>query len=294
MADAEHRAAFDGLRLATPRPSARRPCGPRSPRLRYGRAGPAFVLRRCGGGDLRRYAGAADAGRPCDRAHPKLPGGRPCWSTVRGDRSAAGAGKGLDLDLDRMQRQYDRTHGSSPSTFPTTRPGEPAQATFAALIDLCSERGIWLFSDEVIAYSNAIRPGVPQAVDAYERGISLERDVQGGAGWARGSAGSPAGTGLSCSDAPTSTICDLQCLVLGAAGVIALKAREPILAQPCHRRRNLAVLDTFFGDYPELFDGGSPLVAASAALDNHEPLCQPTGRKVEGPAAHRPASTAQS
>ena len=45
---------------------------------------------------------------------------------------------------------------------------------FAALVDLCRRHGIWLFSDEVyrlIEHDPAKR--LPQAVDAYERGVSL-------------------------------------------------------------------------------------------------------------------------
>ena len=50
----------------------------------------------------------------------------------------------------------------------------PSQAVFDALVELCRERGVWLFSDEVyrlLELDEAKR--LPQVADVYERGMSL-------------------------------------------------------------------------------------------------------------------------
>jgi aspartate/methionine/tyrosine aminotransferase len=59
--------------------------------------------------------------------------------------------------------------------FPNNPTGAIAHAeTFAAIVNLCAERGIYLFSDEVyrgLEREDALR--LPQAADIYERGLSL-------------------------------------------------------------------------------------------------------------------------
>jgi len=59
--------------------------------------------------------------------------------------------------------------------FPNNPTGAIAHAdTFAAIVDLCAERGIYLFSDEVyrgLERDDTLR--LPQAADRYERGLSL-------------------------------------------------------------------------------------------------------------------------
>ena len=46
-------------------------------------------------------------------------------------------------------------------------------AIFDALVDICSRRGIWLFSDVVYRLiERDPAPRLPQAVDVYERGIT--------------------------------------------------------------------------------------------------------------------------
>ena len=182
---------------------------------------------------------------------------------MRSDRSAAGAGSGWDLDLDRMREAIRPNTRLISINFPNNPTGSILpQATFAALIDLCRERGIWLFSDEVyrlLERDPARR--LPQAVDVYERGISLNVMSK-----AYGLAGLRIGW-LACRDRTVLLRCERYKHYLSICNAgpsellarIALKAREPILARNrAIVARNLAVLDTFFGDYPELFDWRQP------------------------------------
>lgn len=133
---------------------------------------------------------------------------------------------------------------------------------FDALIALCRQRGIWLFSDEV--YRQIERdPGqrLPPAIDAYERGISL-----GVMSKSYGLPGLRIGW-IACRDQTLlqrmerikhyTSICNAAPCELLAH--IALKAGDKILA----RNRviatdNLALLDAFIAAFPDLFDWRIP------------------------------------
>jgi aspartate/methionine/tyrosine aminotransferase len=130
------------------------------------------------------------------------------------------------------------------------------------LIALCRARGIWLFSDEVyrlIERDSAMR--LPQVADVYERGISLNVMSK-----AYGLPGLRIGW-LACQDTALLQLCERYKHYLSICNAapsemlaeIALKARAPILAR--NRtivRHNVALLDQFFSDFPEVFDWREP------------------------------------
>ncbi|WP_426285568.1 aminotransferase class I/II-fold pyridoxal phosphate-dependent enzyme [Luteibacter sp. E-22] len=136
---------------------------------------------------------------------------------------------------------------------------------FDALVALCREHGIWLFSDEVY---HSLGPSgsthLPQAADVYEKGLSL-----GVMSKAYGLPGLRIGW-IACADRALLqrmerykhylSICNAG--PSEALALIALKARSTILDG--HRKRidrNLATLDDFFARWPDRFqwyrpDGG--------------------------------------
>jgi aspartate/methionine/tyrosine aminotransferase len=168
-----------------------------------------------------------------------------------------------DLDLDLLRAALRPNTRLISINFPNNPTGKIiSRPVFDALVEICRSRGIWLFSDEVyrlIERDPAIR--LPQAVDAYERGISLNVMSK-----AYGLAGLRIGW-LACKDRATLvkferykhylSICNSAPSEVLAR--IALKARDKILQ---HNRKvirdNLAALDIFFGDYQHLFDWREP------------------------------------
>jgi aspartate/methionine/tyrosine aminotransferase len=147
--------------------------------------------------------------------------------------------------------------------FPNNPTGAIAShSAYQGLIELCRQHGIWLFSDEVyrlIDRTPDIR--LPQAVDAYERGISLNVMSK-----AYGLPGLRIGW-LACKDEALLkrferykhylSICNSAPSELLAE--IALKAREPILERNrAITRGNIALLDDFFARFPDRFDWAQP------------------------------------
>lgn len=145
--------------------------------------------------------------------------------------------------------------------FPNNPTGKvPRRETWDALIELARERGLWLLSDEVF---RGLERGeaLPQAVDVYERGLSLNVMSK-----SYGLAGLRLGW-IACRQAGVLerlerikhylTICNPAPSDLLA--VIALKARQQILG----RNRaivadNLLLLERFFAGYPDLFEWHAP------------------------------------
>jgi len=133
---------------------------------------------------------------------------------------------------------------------------------FDALVELCRKHGLWLFSDEVyrpLGVTGA--PQLPQAVDVYERGLSL-----GVMSKAYGLPGLRIGW-LACRD--HNLLVRMERLkhylsICNSApserlAIIALKNRDKILARiQGLMARNLKALDRFFGDYQGLFDWYRP------------------------------------
>jgi aspartate/methionine/tyrosine aminotransferase len=136
------------------------------------------------------------------------------------------------------------------------------RATFHALIDLCRKHGIWLFSDEVyrlIERDEALR--LPQAVDVYERGISLNVMSK-----AYGLPGLRIGW-LACKDRDFLVRCERYKHFLSICNSapsevlarIALKNRDRILSRTRGIvRSNVAASNAFFADFPHLFDWREP------------------------------------
>lgn len=79
------------------------------------------------------------------------------------------------LDLDRVRAALRPNTKLLSINFPHNPTGKILEREkFEGLVDLCRRRGIWLFSDEVyhgIEREASLR--LPQAADAYERGVSL-------------------------------------------------------------------------------------------------------------------------
>jgi aspartate/methionine/tyrosine aminotransferase len=167
----------------------------------------------------------------------------------------------LDLDLIRSALRPNTKLISI--NFPNNPTGKIIpRDTLDELVDLCRQRGIWLFSDEVyrlIERDSARR--LPQVADIYERGISLNVMSK-----AYGLPGLRIGW-LACQDRAALlrfehykhylSICNSGPSELLA--IIALKARDRILAR--NRKivdDNLALLNSFFTDYRHLFQWREP------------------------------------
>ena len=168
-----------------------------------------------------------------------------------------------DLDVDLLRAALRPNTKLISINFPNNPTGKIIpRAVFDAIVDICRSRGIWLFSDEVyrlIERDPSLR--LPQAADAYERGVSLNVMSK-----AYGLAGLRIGW-LACKDRATLvrfehykhflSICNSAPSEVLAR--IALRARQKILDRNRRViRDNLAVLDQFFADYRDLFDWREP------------------------------------
>lgn len=167
------------------------------------------------------------------------------------------------LDLDKVRAALRPNTKLISINFPNNPTGAiPSQEIFAALVELCRERGIWLFSDEVYRLIEH-RPDarIPQVADVYERGVSLNvmSKSYGLPGLRIGWLASQDRAFLQscerykhylsiCNSAPSELLAE-----------IALKARDAIVG---HNRdlahHNLGLLDSFFADFPGLFDWRRP------------------------------------
>jgi aspartate/methionine/tyrosine aminotransferase len=168
-----------------------------------------------------------------------------------------------DLDMDLLRSALRPNTKLISINFPNNPTGKILpRAAFDAVVAICSERGIWLFNDEVYRLIER-DPGMrlPQAVDAYERGISLNVMSK-----AYGLAGLRIGW-LACKDRSMLvrfehfkhflSICNSAPSEVLAR--IALKARDKILDRNrAVVRANLEVLNAFFADYRHLFDWRVP------------------------------------
>ena len=168
-----------------------------------------------------------------------------------------------DLDLDRLRAALRPNTKLISINFPNNPTGKIiSHASFAAIVEICRSRGLWLFSDEVyrlIERDPALR--LPQAVDVYERGVSLNVMSK-----AYGLPGLRIGW-LACKDRAMLvrferfkhflSICNSAPSEVLAR--IALKARHKILERNRKVvRDNMAVLNALFADYAHLFDWREP------------------------------------
>jgi len=173
------------------------------------------------------------------------------------------ADDGWSLDIDRVAAAIRPETRAILINFPHNPTGKILERDrFDALVDLCRTHGIWLFSDEV--YRPLGRAGtvhLPQVADVYERGLSL-----GVMSKAYGLPGLRIGW-IACADRALLgrlerykhylSICNAA--LSERLAVIALKARERILARNCDLvTANLALFDSFFAERPDLFAWSRP------------------------------------
>jgi aspartate/methionine/tyrosine aminotransferase len=168
-----------------------------------------------------------------------------------------------ELDMERLRAAIRPNTKLISINFPNNPTGKIIpRASLDAIVDMCRSRGIWLFSDEVYRLMErdpALR--LPQAVDVYERAISLNVMSK-----AYGLGGLRIGW-LACKDRAVLvkferykhflSICNSAPSEVLAR--IALKSREKILEKNRRMvRGNIAVLNAFFADYRHLFDWREP------------------------------------
>jgi len=163
------------------------------------------------------------------------------------------------LDIDRVNDAIRPNTRLVSINFPNNPTGAVlARSRFDALINLCRERGLYLFSDEVfrlVEREESIR--LPQAADVYERALSLNVMSK-----SYGLSGLRIGW-IACQDTELLQKMERYKHYLSICNsapseklaLIALKAREPIL----QRNRTLVhdnanKLTTFFEEFPDLFD----------------------------------------
>lgn len=168
-----------------------------------------------------------------------------------------------DLDIGRIEAALRPNTRLISVNFPNNPTGKILpRDSFDALIDLCRKHGLWLFSDEVyrlIEKDEALR--LPQAVDVYERGISLNVMSK-----AYGLPGLRIGW-LACRDGDFLTRCERYKHFLSICNSapsevlarMALKNRQAILERTrAIVRSNIAQLNLFFAEFPHLFDWREP------------------------------------
>lgn len=82
---------------------------------------------------------------------------------------------GWSLDIDAVSRAIRPNTKLVSINFPHNPTGKVLEAErFQALVDLCRQHGLWLFSDEVYrGLTVDKKPVLPAAADLYERGVSL-------------------------------------------------------------------------------------------------------------------------
>lgn len=168
-----------------------------------------------------------------------------------------------DLDIGRIKAALRPNTKLISINFPNNPTGRILpRTTYDALIELCRMHGIWLFSDEVyrlIEKDEALR--LPQAVDVYERGISLNVMSK-----AYGLPGLRIGW-LAARDREFLVRCERYKHFLSICNSapseilarIALKNRDQILARTRGIvRSNITALNAFFAEFPHLFDWREP------------------------------------
>ena len=176
---------------------------------------------------------------------------------------ALDAEHGWALDVDLIRAALRPNTRLISINFPNNPTGAiPSHEIFQSLIDLCRTHGLWLFSDEVyrLIERDPVRR-LPQVADVYERGVSLNVMSK-----SYGLPGLRIGW-LACQDQQFLSKSErykhyLSICNSGPSEIlaeIALKSRALILA----RNRsivhdNLARLDTFFGEFSDVFDWSAP------------------------------------
>ena len=167
------------------------------------------------------------------------------------------------LDVDRIAAALRPTTRLVSINFPHNPTGAiPDRATFDALVELCRQHGLYLFSDEVyrgVELDPAHR--LPQVADAYEKGFSLNvlSKAYGLPGLRVGWLASRDIESLQeierykhylsiCNSAPSERL-----------ALIAVKNREKLLERSRSiLRENLGTIEEFFADHEDLFHWRRP------------------------------------
>lgn len=168
------------------------------------------------------------------------------------------------LDIDRVRDAIRPNTRLMSINFPNNPTGHLIpQESLHALVALCREHGIWLFSDEVYRLMErdpAMR--LPQVGDVYERGISLNVMTK-----AYGLPGLRIGW-LACRDREFLERCERYKHYLSICNAgpsehlarIGLEHSNQILSRiRAITEANLAILDGFFQGHADIFDWSTPL-----------------------------------
>ncbi len=167
------------------------------------------------------------------------------------------------LDMDDIRKALRPNTRLIAVNFPNNPTGAIAdQATFAALVELCKERNIHLFSDEV--YRGLERDPakqLPQAAELFDKGISLNvmSKAYGLPGLRIGWIASRDHDLLARMEKMKHYLSISNSAPSEILSVIALKARDQIIARNrtlC--RDNLQLLGAFFAEYPHLYQWQEP------------------------------------
>jgi len=181
--------------------------------------------------------------------------------------SVSGVGLNPDkdwhLDLDDIQQAIRPNTKLISVCFPNNPTGHiMPEGDYAELVKICRKHDLYLFSDEVYR-GVELDPSkrIDQAADAYEKGLSLNvmSKAYGLPGLRIGWIATQDKDVLNaleqykhylsiCNSAPSERL-----------AVIALGVREALLEKSrALMRQNIAKLDKFFGDYPDIFDWQHP------------------------------------
>jgi aspartate/methionine/tyrosine aminotransferase len=163
------------------------------------------------------------------------------------------------LDIDRVAAAIRPNTKLVSVNFPNNPTGKILERErFDALVDLCRHHGLWLFSDEVyrlIERDPAKR--LPQAIDAYERGISLNvmSKAYGLPGLRIGWIAARDHALLERMERVKHYLSICNAVPSEALAAIALKASDRIVGRNRQiATDNLVLLERFFADYPGLFE----------------------------------------
>ena len=171
--------------------------------------------------------------------------------------------RGWTLDLDRLRDAVRPNTRVVVVNAPHNPTGTvPSRETFDAVVALCRRHGLWLLSDEVyrgLEYDAADR--LPQAADAYERGISLNvmSKAYGLPGLRIGWLATRTEKVLDRAERAKQYMSICNANMSETLAAVALDARGSILDAVIRRARsNLTRLDAVLSAHPTVFDWVPP------------------------------------
>jgi aspartate/methionine/tyrosine aminotransferase len=171
--------------------------------------------------------------------------------------------RGWELDLNRLRDELRSNTKLISINFPNNPTGKVLETDiFNALVALCRERGLWLLSDEVFRLmerDSATR--LPQAVDCYERGLSLNAmsKVYGLPGLRVGWVAARDRCLLQRMERAKHYLSICNSAPGEALAVMAIKVRDQIIARNrALIEANLKYIGEFFAESSELFEWTTP------------------------------------